>query len=87
MIISSVFCNELEMIANGVIVYNVEMTAPYDVGTVATYSCNQGYELEGSEMRTCEDAGDGRGKRFSGQAPICELRGIAMIMCSHNIIH
>ena len=44
------------------IVYNADMTAPYDVGTEATYSCNPGYELvlnPGSEMRSCEDAGDG----------------------------
>ncbi len=65
------------MITNGVIVYNVDMTAPYDVGTVATYSCDPGYELAinpGSEMRSCEDAGDGSGGRFSGQAPTCERK-------------
>ncbi|XP_064387502.1 uncharacterized protein LOC135335845 isoform X3 [Halichondria panicea] len=68
-------CDELAMITNGMIVYNADMTAPYDVGTVATYSCNPGFELvinPGSEMRTCADAGDGSGATFSGQAPTCE---------------
>ena len=67
----------LTTITNGVIVYNVDMTVPYDVGTVATYSCDPGYELSinpGSEMRSCEDAGDGSGGRFSGQAPTCERK-------------
>ncbi len=65
------------MIANGVISYNADMTAPYNVGTVATYSCNTGFELAiniGSEMRTCRDVGGGNGAIFSGQAPICERK-------------
>ncbi len=62
------------MIVNGVIVYNADMTSAHEVGTVATYSCNQGYELKGSEMRTCEDTGDGSGATFSGQTPTCERK-------------
>ncbi len=76
-IISVAVCEELELIANGVIVYNADTTAPYETGTMATYSCNQGYELLinlGSEMRTCEDVGDGSGGRFSGEAPSCERK-------------
>ena len=45
------------------------------IGFIATYNCNQGYELvsdSGSEIRTCLDAGDGRGGVFIGQAPTCE---------------
>ncbi len=72
--ISVAVCMELEMIANGMIVYNADMTSPHEVGNVATYSCNQGYELAGSEMRICEDAGDGSGARYSGQAPTCERK-------------
>ena len=75
--IHAAVCDELGMIANGVIVYTGDMTAPHDVGTVATYSCNPGYELvinPGSEMRSCDDAGDGSGATFSGQAPTCERK-------------
>ena len=52
------------------------MTAPNSVGTVATYKCNQGYELTGPgvEMRTCVDNGDGRGASFNGTAPICNCK-------------
>ncbi len=54
--------------------YSGGSIAPYDVGNVVTYSCNQGYELAGSEMRICADAGDGSGGRFNGQAPTCERK-------------
>ncbi len=65
-------CDELEMIANGVISYNADMTAPYNVGTVATYSCNAGFVLRGGNMvRTCVEAGDGSGGIFNGEAPTC----------------
>ncbi|XP_064387505.1 uncharacterized protein LOC135335846 isoform X3 [Halichondria panicea] len=82
-------CNMLPMITNGVIVYNIDMTAPYDVGTVATYSCDPGYELvinPGSEMRSCEDAGDGSGGRFSGQAPTCEPVCDMLPMITNGVI-
>ena len=54
--------------------YSPDMTAPYSVGTVATYECNEGYELTGpgDEMRTCMDNGDGSGASFGGCAPTCE---------------
>ncbi len=70
-------CPPLSEIANGIISYSPDNTSDYNIGTVATYSCNQGYELvinPGSEMRTCEDAGDGSGGVFSGQAPTCERK-------------
>ena len=56
------------------------MTAPYSVGTVATYTCNSGYELSttGDEMRTCMDNGDGSGGSFGGSAPTCQCK------CSKN---
>ena len=52
------------------------MTAPYSVGTVATYECNEGYELTGpgDVMRTCMDNGDGTGASFGGSAPTCERK-------------
>ena len=52
------------------------MTAPYSVGTVATYECNEGYELTGPgvEMRTCVDNGDGHNASFNGIAPTCNCK-------------
>ena len=67
-------CGALDAIANGMISYSTDMTAPYSVGTVATYTCNSGYELSttGDEMRTCMDNGDGSGSSFGGSAPTCQ---------------
>ena len=71
---SVVFCAELAMITNGGIVYTDDMTAPYDVGTVAIYSCNPDFVLRGGNVvRFCVDAGDGSGVRFDGEAPTCQL--------------
>ena len=69
-------CDELPGIANGVISYSPDMTAPYSVGTVATYECNEGYELTGpgDEMRTCMVIVDSPGASFGGSAPTCERK-------------
>ena len=53
------------------------MTAEFDLGTVATYSCNDGYQLitgPGGDIRICVDGGDGNGGVFDGEAPICERK-------------
>ncbi len=70
----SALCPALSEIDNGMIVYRADTTAPYDIGTVATYRCNPGYALKGgNDVRTCEDPGDGNNNRFNGEAPTCEL--------------
>ena len=62
-------------IENGTISYSVDNVGPeYDLGTVATYSCNPYFKLNnytGNETRTCVDGGDGVGGVFSGVAPTC----------------
>ncbi|XP_064389993.1 uncharacterized protein LOC135337904 [Halichondria panicea] len=66
-------CPPLPEIANGMISYSPDNTSDYNIGTVASYSCNPGYELRGGNViRTCVDAGDDRGGVFSGQAPTCK---------------
>ena len=64
------------------ITYSADMTAPYSVGTVATYTCNSGYELSttGDEMRTCMDNGDGSGGSFGGSAPTCQRKFLILII-------
>ena len=37
------------------------------VGDIATYTCNDGFELSGSDTRACESNGE-----WSGSAPTCE---------------
>ena len=69
-------CDELPVIANGMISYSPDMTAPYRVGTVASYTCNPGYELTGpgDEMRTCVVNGDGSSASFNGGDPSCKCK-------------
>ncbi len=70
-------CGVLPASDNGRIEYSPDTTAPYDVSTVATYICDEGYELTlnpGSQMRTCVDSGDGSGAGFDGSAPTCERK-------------
>ena len=45
--------------------------APYDHGATATYSCNEGYYLNGVSTRTCGD-GTGTMGSWSGSAPSCD---------------
>ena len=61
------------------------MTVDFDLGTVATYSCNEGYQLilgPGSDTRTCVDGGDGNGGVFDGEAPFCERKILSVISVS-----
>ena len=60
-IFNLVDCGDLMEPANG----EVDFTTTYG-GSVATYSCNEGYVLCGSENRTCQSSGS-----WSGSPPEC----------------
>ena len=65
-------CEPLPDIANGRITYAEDTTPNFDLGTVATYECDDGYYLMGEDQRNCT-AGDGSSAIgvFEGQAPTC----------------
>ncbi len=42
------------------------------VGTMATYSCDQGYVLAGDTVRTCEERGDETEGTWNATQPTCE---------------
>ena len=46
-------------------------TATVDYNTDVKYTCNVGYQLSGSQTRTCEDTGN-----LSGATPTCDRRFI-----------
>ena len=69
-------CLPLPPIANGDITHAPDMVPNYELGTVATYSCDAGFVLDfslgGTMTRTCVDDGDNDAEGiFDGQAPAC----------------
>ncbi len=40
---------------NGTVMYSVDTVAPFEFGTVATLSCDNGFFLDGGDVRVCED--------------------------------
>ncbi len=57
-------CDELDSPDNGTVVFSDLSRA---LGTIATYSCNEGFRLNGSETREC--GGDGE---WTEEAPTCD---------------
>ncbi len=67
-------CPPLLEIANGMISYSPDNTPDYIIGTVATYSCNQGYSLvDGFTTKVCKEVGRSPAM-FDGSTPICERK-------------
>ena len=59
----TVVCPSLSL-TNGMISYS---DPPQGVGSVATHSCDSGYNLRGDNTRICQSDGT-----WSGSAPTCE---------------
>ena len=73
-------CSELPTIDNGMISYSPDSGGPdYDLDTVATYSCNDGFDLVGDSVRVCEAVGNSVMGMFNGSTPVCN-RGVVMVM-------
>ncbi len=64
-------CSILEPIVNGMIGYSPDITAPFDYGTNATYSCNDGFFLEGSEIINCDGDGSSVNGEWADDPPQC----------------
>ncbi len=75
MFYTAIECPVLPVFANGMIIYATDMTPDFDLGTTATYSCDDGYTLDlsiGVEVRTCIDVGNNDTEGvFSGREPAC----------------
>ena len=59
---SVVVCGSLDSPENGLITIN-----NITLGSIATYSCNEGYNIMGNEVRTCQENGS-----WSGEDPVCQ---------------
>lgn len=64
-------CTELTDPMDGQINYSTDSVTPFEFGTVAAYSCNLGYELDGNPTRTCGGDGTSPNGTWSGSAPAC----------------
>lgn len=42
-------------LSNGIVTYSVDTAAEFEIGTIATHSCNVGFVLVGDMTQTCED--------------------------------
>ena len=68
-------CPDIADPFNGQITFSSDRIAPFEFGTTATYSCDNGYMLTGGDtVRTC--AGDGSSDigAWSGAAPTCQCK-------------
>ena len=65
---------------NGQVSYATDMTSPYEFGTVATFTCNAGFSLDGAaDTLTCadDDQLDTVGT-WGGTEPTCERMSIVI---------
>ncbi len=67
-------CEQLADPANG----RVGISGDNTPGSVATYSCNQGFRLEGVTVRSCDSDGT-----YGGEAPVCRGENMFVKMSQH----
>ena len=65
--VTAMVCTDLMDLVNGGIVYDMKTKDNRLVNTVATYTCDTGYTLNGGTTRTCGSDGV-----WSGSDPACE---------------
>ncbi len=67
-------CFDLPLLTNGMISYfGTGSSNNRPVGTMATYTCDTGYTLNGGTTRICESNG-----MWSGSAPVCQRKWMGM---------
>ena len=64
-------CPALPDFTNGVISYSTGGPDEFPDSTIATYSCNEGYFLEGEPDRTCRVPAGTLDGTYDGEEPYC----------------
>ncbi len=75
--IAVISCTSLNTISNGMVAYSPDSL---DFGTTATYTCLEGYFLEGTSTRTCIGDGSGISGNWNGVAPVCSGESSAIVI-------
>ncbi|XP_064386229.1 CUB and sushi domain-containing protein 3-like isoform X1 [Halichondria panicea] len=79
--ICSPICQDLPSPANGVISYDT-MFSPRPAGTVATYTCDTGYDIFGPRTRTCQSD-----NTWSGGDTVCQASCPALTLSNGDITY
>ena len=70
---AAITCSSLLGPDNGQVTYSTDTTSPFDIGTMATYSCNTGFGLSGGDAtRSCGGDGSSPNGIWSGMSPTCQ---------------
>lgn len=65
-------CPDIPNPINGQIYFTPDFLAPFDFGSMAKYSCDAGFGLNGGDIvRVCEGTSDSPIGSWSGEAPTC----------------
>ena len=72
LLFAAIECKPLPKILNGTITYAKDIVPDYELGTTATFKCDDGFFLIGENQRNCT-AGNGTSifGVFDSQQPIC----------------
>ena len=60
-------CPDLTALTNGMIGYDIGITGPRPMGTMATYTCNTGYIVNRDSVRVCQND-----RTWNGSTPTCQ---------------
>ncbi len=70
-----IHCPPLGIPVGGQIAFSTVPSPNYELGTIATYSCNSGLALLGSSaIRTCDGDGSNSIGNWNGNEPSCESK-------------
>ena len=82
--LAAIVCSALDELENGQITYDADNATDFELNTVATHTCDEGFSLVGQSTRTCmdDDQADTIGV-WSEAAPSC--LGI-VILLKHTLV-
>ena len=66
-----IMCVDIADPENGQIVFSPDTLAPFNYGTVATFSCVTGFGLDGESTRRCDGNESSVNGIWSGSNPVC----------------